>query len=306
MHRATYNELRLDYAITTVSPLCIQAHDTNRFVTTTHPGSGDLSVYIPGATLKGTLRSAAEHVISSSGLDCCTTDKPCSQREHVKRAATSADLYRALCIACRIFGSSLMRSHLTAIDAFPSQPARAVTVRNSAVEPIEVVEDESFYGMITLRNFERWHVGLLALLLSRINIADVQIGAHRSAGMGCVTIRYTRLTLIYPGFEPGAEPQEAFRTRLHGVGQLFTDPLGRPGTNPYGYIYPDVADMPDLPDAARFERGLGYSAVILAPDDANDPDQADEYHYLIDNVLTQQALAWGNFLHGNQRLRGKR
>src|SRR5260370_17357266 len=134
MHRATYNELRLDYAITPVSPLCIQARDTNRFVTTTHPGNGELSVYIPSATLKGTLRSAAEHVISSSGLDCCTTDKPCSQRENVKRATTSTDLYRVLCIACRIFGSSLMRSHLTAIDAFPSPPTRALTVLTNAPE----------------------------------------------------------------------------------------------------------------------------------------------------------------------------
>src|SRR5258708_20287311 len=180
MHRATFNELRLDYAITTASPLCIQARDTKRFVTTTHPGNGASSVYIPGATLKGALRSAAEHVLSSSGLDCCTTDKPCSQRDHVKRAASSADLYRALCIACRIFGSSLMRSHLTAIDAFPSQPTRAVTVRNSAAEPIEVVEGETFYGMITLRNFERWHVGLLALLLPRIHISAVQLPAPPS------------------------------------------------------------------------------------------------------------------------------
>src|SRR5258708_4828273 len=169
--------------------------------------------------------------------------------------------------------------------------------------------------MVTLRNFERWHVGLLALLLSRINIADVQIGAHRSAGMGCITFRYTRLTLIYPGFEPGADKQEAFRTRLHGVGQLFTDAQGRPGTNPYGYTYPDVADSADLPNAARYEGGLGYSAVILAPDGADNadsadntdnPNLADDYHYLIDNVLTQQALVWGTFLHGNQRLHGKR
>lgn len=305
MHRATYNELRLDYVINTVSPLCITARDTDRFVTTAHPATGSPSVYIPGATVKGTLRSAVEHVLSSAGLDCCTFDKPCSQRDHVKRAANGPDLYRALCIACRLFGSPVMRSHVTAIDAFPAQPRRASTIRNAG-DSFEAVEDERFYGMLSLRNFERWHVGLLALLLSRINIADVQMGAHRSAGMGCVTMRYTRLTLIYPGFESGAEQQGAFRTRLHGVGQLFPQSQGQPATNPYGYTYPDISDMADLPDSARFESGLGYSAVILVPDDASDSEQADEYHYLIDNVLTQQALAWGNFLQGNQRLPGKR
>src|SRR5258708_34112127 len=103
MHRATFNELRLDYAITTVSPLCIQARDTKRFVTTTHPGNGGLSVYVPAATLKGTMRSAAEHVIGSSGLDCSTTDKPCSQRENLNPAATSADLFRGLRMCGSVF-----------------------------------------------------------------------------------------------------------------------------------------------------------------------------------------------------------
>jgi CRISPR/Cas system CSM-associated protein Csm3 (group 7 of RAMP superfamily) len=286
MHRVTHNELRLDFAISTASPLCIQVRNSSpmRFVRTLHPSGGE-SVYIPGATLKGALRQAAEHVIRGANLDCCDTDHPCSEREQVKRANGSPALYRALCLACRLFGSPVLRSHLTVTDSFPAEPVNVLRGRDTA----EMVQDETFYGTLSLRNFERWHVGLLALLISRINLADVQIGARRSEGMGCVVMRYTCLTLLYPGPEPDEEQQEALRTRLFGVGQLM-------GHNTYGYAYPDVSGVPDLPEEARFDMGVGYSVVTIVAEETEDSDGRDESHYLIDNVLTNQALAWGSYV----------
>ncbi len=86
--------------------------------------------------------------------------------------------------------------------------------------------------------------------------------------------------------------------------------------NPYGYVYPDVAEMPDLPESATFETGFGYVAVMIAeqknenvPDEngnesdsreAGEPDdatanEAEDIHDVIDNVLTQQALAWATY-----------
>jgi hypothetical protein len=156
---------------------------------------------------------------------------------------------------------------------------------------VETVLNEPFYGTLTLRNFERWQVGLLALLLSHINIADIQIGGNRSAGMGCATVRYQCLSLLYPGLAPDAERQEALQMRLHGVGQL----VG--ANNPYGFVYPDVGEVPDLPDSALLETAPGYTAVVIAAANPHDPDEADRLHGLIDNVLTQQALAWASYAH---------
>jgi CRISPR/Cas system CSM-associated protein Csm3 (group 7 of RAMP superfamily) len=299
MHRMTCNELRLDLSILPVSPLSIQARGLTppRFVRAIHPATNALSAYIPGSTLKGTLRYAAEHALRSAGIDCCDPEQPCSEREAVKRARGGPAIYRALCTVCRVFGSRAMRGHLTVTDSFPAEPLEAVPARDTdrpGEEALETVLNEPFYGTLILRNFERWQVGLLALLLSHINIADIQIGGNRSAGMGCAVVRYKCLSLLYPGLALDAERQEALQMRLHGVGQL----VG--ANNPYGFVYPDIGDTPDLPESAVLETGPGFIAVVITTTNSDDPDEPDRLHGLIDNVLTQQALAWASYAHAHK------
>ncbi|MCC7446701.1 MAG: hypothetical protein IT324_04755 [Anaerolineae bacterium] len=283
MHNVTYNELRLDFSITPVSPLSIQTAEPAHFVRTVHPTSGDLTVYIPGTTLRGAMRVAAERVLRSAQVDCCDVEQPCSKRDKVlaaKHTGNTANLYRALCGVCRMFGSPVWRSHLIVMDSFPADPRDAY--RNTDSVSVEVVLDTPFYGALTLRNFERWQVGLLALLLTRINIGEIQLGGNRSAGCGTVAIRYSTLSVIYPGPTPDVQRQEALRANLHGVGQL----MG--ANNAYGFIAPDMDSIPDLPDLTVLETGAGFTAVIVEGD-------ADESHGLIDNVLTRQILAWATF-----------
>ena len=283
MHRLSYNELRLDLAIQTVSPLCIQNSEVPpRFVRGAHPESGTPSAYIPAGTLKGTLRAASERVLQSAGLDCCDSEHPCAERENVKRAVSTPALYRALCSACRIFGSPVMRGHLIVTDFFPSHPTPSAVLRN--IPAAEVVEDETFYGTLSLRNFERWQVGLLSLMMSRLKLAEVQIGAYRSEGMGCVVAIYTCLTLHYPALPADTRQKDALLTKLHGVGQFAGE------KNPYGYVYPDINSFPDLPDSALYDVTVGYPMVMVADDDEG------ESHALIENVLTRQALAWGSYV----------
>jgi CRISPR/Cas system CSM-associated protein Csm3 (group 7 of RAMP superfamily) len=311
MHRLICNEFRLDFTLTPVSPLSIQARDAERprFVRAIHPHAHEPSVYIPAATLKGALRTAAELVLRGASVDCCDVAQPCSDREMVKRARDSAGVYRALCAACRIFGSKVMRSHMAVTDCFPAEPLAAVPLRDPARQgdPAEIVHEETFYGTLILRNFERWQIGLLGLVLARINIGDIQLGGNRSAGMGCVVMRYRCLSLVYPGLTPDDQQQEALRACLHGAGQF----MG--ANNLYGFVYPDVADMADLPESVFLESGFGYVAVVIeeqkAPDvpepvDSDDseiayeqdsPPVRESVHDLIDNVLTQQALAWASY-----------
>ncbi len=313
MHRLIGNELRLDFSLFAAGPLSIQARDSEspRFVRAVHPEADEPSVYIPAATLKGALRSGAEQILRGAAMDCCDPEHPCAGRDTVNRARQAHDnpaIYRALCGACRIFGSKVMRSHLTITDCFPAQPLDAAPRRDASnnAGAAEVVQNETFYGTLSLRNFERWQVGLLALVLARLNIAEIQLGGNRSAGMGCVTVRYRRLNLVYPTMAPGWN-QEALQTYVHGVGQL----LG--AGNPYGFVYPDIADAPDLPESAALETGFGYVAVTIAekaagsrePDEQeteseeavpDELDEADRIHGLIDSVLTEQALAWAGYV----------
>ncbi len=212
-----------------------------------------------------------------------------------------------------------MRSHLLVSDAFPADPV-------PAPPGYEAVSEETFYGTLEVRNFERWQIGLLAKALARINMSDVQIGANRSGGMGCIATQYRSLSLIYPGPEPSVQQQDALRTKVHGVGQLM-------GANtPYGFVYPDVAPVADLPDSATLENPFGYTCVVIkeygpseaaievadmpeVPDlperlgqeetvqEPSEPEspaeapgiEAEQVHGLIDNVLTRQALAWNSY-----------
>ncbi len=295
MHQFTANELRLDFLITPVSPLSIQTHASipPRFVRAIHPDANVPSIYIPASTMKGSLRFGAEQTLRSAGMDCCDPDHPCAERDAVKQARAKGGpaLYQALCTACRLFGSRVMRSHLIVSDSFPAMPIDTLPTRDSdrvSEEALETVLNEQFFGTLTLRNFERWQVGLLGLLLAHVNIADIQIGGNRASGMGCVELRYKCLSLVYPDNDLDAERQDTLRTRLHGVGHL----MG--ARNPYGYIYPDADDVPDLPEIAELNTGPGYVVVVIqgSPDESDDLDKT---HGLIDSVLTRQALAWGNY-----------
>src|SRR3954463_9367018 len=97
MHRLACNEMRLDFAIRTASPLCLQTQDDpTRFVRGIHPFTGQTSIYIPSGALKGAFRRAAEHVLTGAGVDCCDSDHPCSERDAVKRATDGPSVYRAL------------------------------------------------------------------------------------------------------------------------------------------------------------------------------------------------------------------
>jgi CRISPR/Cas system CSM-associated protein Csm3 (group 7 of RAMP superfamily) len=324
MHRTTLNELRLDFSISLASPLSIQERNADampRFVRAMHPEANKPTIYIPGATLKGALRSAAEHVIRGAGLHCCDLEHPCLEADTAKRDGVG--IYRALCLVCRVFGSRMMRSHLTVADCFPAEPVDPAENRRPS-NADETIQNETFYGSLSLRNFERWQVGLLALLLTRINLADVQIGGNRAAGMGCVQIRYHGLTVVYPGMAPDARQQESIRARLQGVGQL----LG--AGNPYGFIYPDIAEVADLLEHGAYDAGFGFAAISILPgessiqnedeesleeteiaenstenvESADRPtpgNQQEKVHGLIDNVLTQQAIAWGSYVRTHRK-----
>ncbi len=290
MHRVIRNELRLALTIIPVTPLLVASGADGDFVRCPHPDEGAPTAYLPGTALKGTFRASAEQLMSGSDVHCCDPSAPCHTQEAIKRAAASADgaaIYRALCGICQIFGSRALSSHLSITDAYPAEPLNDLTIHDLPEEDgtCESVMGDAFYTLLTLRNFERWQIGLLGAALSRINAGDTSIGANRGYGMGRVLIRCTMAVVTYFGFYEDAALQ-ALSERLHGIGSLIDVP------NAYDFSYPDAAEKPDLPRGAQFNTGFGYAEVVL---DSN-IGEPRAVHIAISELLHRQLPLWQSYL----------
>jgi CRISPR/Cas system CSM-associated protein Csm3 (group 7 of RAMP superfamily) len=172
MHKKTLNELRLAFVIEPRGPILIKSGreagadptllDMN-FVRVTHAALGRDTVYLPGSSLKGTLRSYCEKVartvgdgvkhfppfscnpLGNSGNPDREGDYACGRHfdeRNVKReiakvvrekgTTESAEVFRRSCPICRIFGHTSLASHLYLSDAYPFNP--------DAPDDLEIVE----------------------------------------------------------------------------------------------------------------------------------------------------------------------
>jgi len=231
MHKRLVNELRLDFDIAPQGPLLIKSGqeaggdptllDMN-FVRTTHADMG-WTVYLPGSSLKGAVRSYCEKIGRTVGLDVCNplTDESCG-----------AEIYQRLCPICRLFGHTVMAGHAWFSDAYPT--AETIEAVNDteerdgvaidrisgavAVGPfqLEVVTRGVFQARLTVRNFQLWQVGLLAVALRDMTDGRVPLGYGKSRGLGQVSLTYRKLQVSYPG-QFGQTEGLDFGTALYGV-----------------------------------------------------------------------------------------
>lgn len=227
MHKKLVNELRLDFRLKPEGPLLIKSGreagadptllDMN-FVRTTHAEFGR-TVYLPGSSLKGAIRSYCEKIGRTVDLPVCNpldSKSSCGRKlERTAKIAGGAEIYHDLCPICRIFGHTVMSSHIYLSDAYPT--AETVKVVNEteerdgvaidrisgavAVGPfqLEVVTRGEFTASLTLRNFQLWQVGLLTIALRDLAEQRVPLGFAKSRGLGRVSLRYDRLEISYPG-----------------------------------------------------------------------------------------------------------
>lgn len=245
MHKKLVNELRLTFRIRPVSPLLIKSGqeaganpillDMN-FVRTHHAEFGE-TVYLPGSSLKGAVRSYCEKIGRTVGLKVCNpldNRTSCGRRlEYRAKTEGGAAVYRDLCPICRLFGHTVMASHIHFSDAYPSSAeARQQLNRTSerdgvaidrvsgavAVGPfqLEVVTRGEFRTSLLVRNFQLWQVGLLAVALRDIGQQRVPIGFAKSRGLGRISLAYESLEISYPG-QLGQNSTHAFDQAIYGV-----------------------------------------------------------------------------------------
>lgn len=296
MHKQIVNELRLHMTITPQGPLLIKSGkeagadptllDMN-FVRTVHAELGE-TVYLPGSSLKGTLRSYCEKIARTVGVSCCDPlgEESCGKRQEAVKGRSGADIYKHMCTICRVFGHTTLASHLRISDAYPTdlrQPrAEEVILANKTEErdgvaidrisgavahgpfQLEVVTRGTFHTQLYLKNFQLWQVGLLAVALRDIAQGRVPLGFAKSRGLGRVALGYKRLEISYPG-QFGQDGARDFGHYLYGVTGFPVEDLGA-----YGFAEEEPMGLPTPKEAApewgrvtlEYEQGQEIEALL--------------------------------------------
>ncbi len=222
--KATYNQAMLDIAITPVAPLLIKAADNldatkpdMQFVRLRLPQC--TTVYLPGSSLKGAIRSCFERLLRSQDIHACDpTAGGCSKKKQLH--------YRDHCYACRTFGSTNLASRVSFSDAFPwgldaeedkrktaaddiekkyiqVRPGVAIDRRKGKVAAgpfdLEVVTGGTFYSRVVLRNYQLWQLGLLLHVFDEMNSGAQKLGFAKSRGLGQVQVEPQRLLVRQMG-----------------------------------------------------------------------------------------------------------
>lgn len=287
MHKRRLNEFTLQLTIEPDGPILIKSGSESgadptlpsmNFVRTRHPRSGEPTIYLPGASLKGVVRSHSERIIrtvfpTNDERICCdplSRDNNCSSRIRAQKITETDAQYKELCLACRVFGHMEHASHFVAADAYPEVAIDTLPVRHNvaidrlsggvAVGPfdMEVALDGRFQTTMRLHNFETWQIGLLALALRDLKTGQVRLGFAKSRGLGAVKVTFDQLEIGYPGqFDAQAYP---FGEKLLGVSALAQDMV-----NAYGF---QQADALTYPAPVEVEDDWGRQKVTLHGDEA--------------------------------------
>lgn len=258
MHKITLNQATIELDLAPRAGFLIKAGDKGQNLlapqrsdmgplrTRVSRGEGDdlkpeETVFIPGSTLKGVLRSAGERALRSLhepwACDPHDRDSAC-QRGPQRNNASAAEHHRTLCLACRIFGSQQAAGRLKIADALPTEaswananqtsPRSGVSIDRKTGGPArgklfeaEIVTMGAFRARLTLENFQLWQLALLGMLIEDLDAGELHIGSGRTRGLGAFQLRLRQLQL----WQVGAQPDPA------GVGLL------RPGlAKDYGWL----------------------------------------------------------------------
>ncbi len=210
--------------------------------------NGVEEVFLPGSSLKGTMRSHAERIARTvNDFAACDPfgtwrDKTlsCSNALEVKKRQerifdlTTPDVYKHSCPICRMFGNTFMMGRCATEDAYTvGEPPRIQQRDGVGIDrftggasrgakfELEVITGGKFKTSLHLQNFELWQLGLLGFVLQDLRDGLVRMGSGKSRGLGKVVAEVGGITLHYVGdkekmFENG-------KLNLCGAGALFSE-----------------------------------------------------------------------------------
>lgn len=247
MLKQLLNECIIDLHITTDGPLLIKSGIPTlsgpdmAFVKTWRNGTQE--VYLPGSSLKGTLRSHAERIARTlNPIAACNpfaddgkADAFCGKcfdaRKKKNENIGNALAYQESCPICRLFGSTWFAGRLATEDAYAVGNAPKPQQRDGvgidrftggAAQGVkfdlEVITEATFATRLHLRNFELWQLGLLGFVLKDFADGLIRIGAAKSRGLGRVRgeVKQVRVDFLGPN---APQPQDG-QLMLKGLGAL--------------------------------------------------------------------------------------
>lgn len=227
MFKRQLNQIRIDLSITPHGPLLIRAGRTGA-----DPSRPDLecvrtsvdgqpSVYIPGSSLKGVMRSHAERLLTSE--DVAITPTFSSDAQHAfDQKATGIEAYSGTCPLGRTFGNLHVKGHVSVSDHLPGgheAPASAErqrliaaanateqrngvgidrlmgSAKHGALYDQEVVVAGRFDGRILMRNVQLYQLALVLLVIRDLDEGYVQLGSGTTRGNGWVRAAIRELVI---------------------------------------------------------------------------------------------------------------
>jgi CRISPR-associated RAMP protein (TIGR02581 family) len=242
MHKLAINRARIDLTFTPVTPLLVKAGDKAGALL--HPERPDLmcvrtqharfgeTVYIPGSSIKGVVRAAAERILRSLEAPCCDPldhKSPCHEEASKlgderargkvppeEREHPMASVHAKVCLACRTFGSQALASRASFADAYPTsetawranqtETRSGVAIDRATGGPspkklfeLEVVTGGVFETFIVLANYELWQLALVTAVLREIDDGFIRIGSAKTRGLGLVKCEVGRLLVDQKG-----------------------------------------------------------------------------------------------------------
>jgi CRISPR-associated protein Csm3 len=295
MFRTSYNRAVLHIRLETITPLRIGAGDLGLDPTgadltcvRTRHGRYGTTVYIPGSSLKGVVRSAAESAVRGQHLgnvpgacDDPLDDKrgSCGGPYQRDNETPTPVIHANHCLACRLFGSYAIKGRASVRDLFPwSDEAKVATayapggenqvqanrlelrhgvaldrmlgsVKYGPFDQELVPAGVTFFGDIALENYQVWQLGLLATAFDQINTGIAQLGSGKSRGLGVARIILERVM----------HEQSGRRARPCGVGVLAT---------PDDYKAYGLVAEPELPATDGVRHGLAMRFDVREGADA--------------------------------------
>jgi len=241
------NQIRIDLSLTPKAPLLIRSG--RKGADPTRPElecvrtewGGTKSVYIPGSSLKGVMRSHAERLLLSEDVRITPT-LPATMGGFNQRTP-GMETYAGSSPLGRTFGNLVLKGHVAVSDHLPgghdhegSQEreqqtalANAVEQRNGvAIDRLlgsaagkalfdqELVVQGRFDGRIVLRNVQLYQLALVLLVIRDLNEGYVQLGSGTTRGNGWVqtTVGEIVIETRRGKSAPGT---------LHGIGDLLPE-----------------------------------------------------------------------------------
>jgi len=174
--------------------------------------------YLPGASLKGVLRSQAEALLRAWGLDACDPfTNPCIRdtppsdgRSAAERTRLRREQVRShACVACRVFGAPSLASHVVFADAVPEGDVVTEIRDGVAIDrdlgrvsgarkyDYEVVPAGTRFRLrIVMNDLADWGEGLVAAVLDHLDAGFVRVGGFKSRGLGLVSLHEQHVDVL--------------------------------------------------------------------------------------------------------------